>query len=162
MTAICKLISSSAFAIKRITAPKAPGPAIKGVAMGNTEISRFDKASCSSASVVDVPPEWRANTMSIPINKRRIPPAVLKAASEMPKLLSRKSPIKAKTIRIEPAISTARTAICCLCLVVAREVRAAYIAATSGGPIVAKKVAKATVAVSIISSFMVFLLAIRF
>ena len=44
----------------------APGPAISGVASGKTEMSGRVRASSSSPRVVPcMPPEWRANTMSI-------------------------------------------------------------------------------------------------
>jgi hypothetical protein len=48
-----------------MAAPIAPGPAIKGVARGNTEMSCFATASAVSSRVVVVPPEGRAKTMSM-------------------------------------------------------------------------------------------------
>jgi len=149
-TITCRVISPSAFAINRIAAPIAPGPAMSGVAIGKIEISCFDIASCSSSSVVEVPPDERANTISMPISNSKIPPAVLNAASDIPRLAKRSSPIRAKTTRITAAINVARIAIDRLCLIVPVAVSAANTAATSIGPIVAKKVAKAKLAVSII------------
>ena len=153
MTAACNTGSPSAFAIKRMTAPRAPGPAISGVARGNTEISCFDCASFSSSSVVEVLPEERANTRSMPISSKRIPPPVRRAAREMPRPANKKSPTRANNNRIDPAIKVPRTAICRRRLRDTALVNAAYIAATSKGPMVAKKVAKATPAVSMTNSF---------
>jgi hypothetical protein len=46
------------------------------------------RASFSSSGVVPVPPEWRANTISIEISSSSTPPAILSAGSVMPKILS--------------------------------------------------------------------------
>jgi hypothetical protein len=43
-------------------------------------------ASSVSSGVVEIPPEGRANTRSMAINDSRMPPAVRRAAREMPKL----------------------------------------------------------------------------
>ena len=141
--------SPSASAINRIAAPIAPGPAISGVAIGNTEISCFDSASCSSSSVVEVPPVVRANTISMAISSSNIPPAVRSAASEIPSPPSTSSPTSANSTRIIVAIRVPRMAMERRCWRVEFTVSAAKIAATSSGPMVAKKVARDSAAVSI-------------
>ena len=141
--------SPSASAINRIAAPIAPGPAISGVAIGNTEISCFDSASCSSSSVVEVPPVVRANTISMAISSSNIPPAVRSAASEIPSPPSTSSPTSANSTRIKVAIRVPRMAMDRRCCRVEFTVSAAKIAATSSGPMVAKKVARDSAAVSI-------------
>ncbi len=143
-TAICPATSPSSFAISKIAAPIAPGPAIRGVASGNTEISFFDVASRSSSSVVEMPPEERANTISMPIRRSKIPPAALKAARDMPRPANSISPTRAKITKIMAATSVPRIAINSLCCDVSPAVNAANTAATSRGPMVAKNVARAT------------------
>ena len=138
----------SVFTIRKIAAPIAPGPAINGVAIGKTEMSRFPIASCCSSSVVDVPPEERAKTISIPIKRRRMPPAVLSAGIEMPSIESMVSPIIAKEIKIHEAIIEPRIAMRRRYFEFSPPVKAANTAAASSGAIVAKKVARAAVAVS--------------
>ena len=148
ITAACKINSPSVFAISRITAPMAPGPAINGVAMGNTEISRLPSASCSSSSVVEVLPDERAKTMSMPISSSNMPPPVRRAAIEMPSANRSDSPMSANVIKMPVAISAPRTAMRRRCFGASSAVRAAKTAATSRGPMVAKNVASPTVKVS--------------
>jgi hypothetical protein len=88
-----------------MVAPIAPGPAIKGVASGNTEMSSFSTASAVSSLVVVVPPEGRPNTMSIAISSRSMPPAMRSAGREMPNSRSTASPNSANTSRMAVAIT---------------------------------------------------------
>ena len=62
----------------------APGPAISGVASGNTETSSLSSASLVSSSVVLVEPDGSANTSLMPISKSRMPPAVRSAGRVIP------------------------------------------------------------------------------
>ena len=56
----------------------APGPAIKGIPIGENAISLLDSASSDSLGV-DLVRETLASNMLIPILKNSIPPAILKA-----------------------------------------------------------------------------------
>ena len=118
----------------------APGPAISGVASGNTEMSGRFIASFSSSGVVPVPPEWRANTMSIEMSSSSTPPAIRSAGMVMPKSLSSGSPNTAKNSRMPVAISVPRSAMTRRSLVVNFSVSAANTSTRSAGPMVAKKV----------------------
>jgi len=125
-----------------------PGPAIKGSAMGKTETSWRSSASSSSCSVVLLAPEERANTISIPIRRRIIPPAVRSDAREIPSVLSRASPRNANRSKTMVAITTARTAVRFLSFADMPFVSAAKIAEISIGLTVAKSVASVTAAIS--------------
>ena len=98
--------------------------------------------------MVDTPPECLANTISMPINNNKTPPAVLNAGKEMPRCDRKNSPNKAKENKITEAMITPLKAIDLLALASTPDVSAAKTAATSIGPIVAKNVAKATITVS--------------
>ena len=93
----------------------------------------------------------------MPINKSNIPPAVLKAGKDMPKCDKKNSPKIAKENNMIEAISTPRMAIFLLDLESYSDDSAANTAATSIGPIVAKNVARATIAVSKMTSVINFL-----
>ena len=125
----------------------APGPAISGVASGNTETSGLAAASARSSAVVVVPPEARANTMSMAISSSSTPPAVRSAGSVIPDACSTLSPKTAKNTRMPPPIKLPLRAIARRSRSVLCGVRAGNSAAVSSGPMVAKKVANATSAV---------------
>jgi len=125
MITIWNIQSPAASAISKMTAPMAPGPAIRGVANGKTATSSLSTASLVSSLVVDVLPEERAKTISMPMRK-------------------------AKTNKMAKLMAVPRKAIERRSLGVALVVIAANMAATSNGPMVAKKVVKATIAISFI------------
>jgi hypothetical protein len=79
-----------------------------------------------------------------------MPPDVLNAAKEIPRLVSKLSPINANKISIPAAISEPRAAIVRLYVDGALVVSVANTAATFSGLIVAKKVVSAIAAVSFI------------
>jgi hypothetical protein len=86
----------------------------------------------------------------MPINNSRIPPPVRSAASEMPSPLSIASPKIANSSKMPVAMAVPLTAMVNRSRGADEAVSAAYMAATSIGPTVAKNVANATAAVSII------------
>ena len=83
----------------------APGPAMSGNASGNTEMSSLKRASASSRPVVERPPDWRANTMSMAMRNKRMPPAILKAGRLIPRVCSSQAPMKANMSRMAVASS---------------------------------------------------------
>ena len=93
-------------------------------------------------------PEDRANTRSIPISNKSMPPAVVSAASEIPRRASRASPNRANNNNSPEAMLTPRIAILLRSEEVFSAVRAANIIAESTGATVAKKVVKAMAAAS--------------
>ena len=147
-TTNCNATSPPVSAINKITAPILPGPAISGVARGNTAISGLRSASWTSATVAEVAPDGRAKAISMPISISKIPPAVCRAAKDMPRLVRTNSPKTATINKIIVANKTPRSAMDRRSLNVDDAVSAANTAATSIGPTVAKKVARATPAVS--------------
>ena len=81
----------------------APGPAMKGKASGNTEMSsRVLASSCSL--VVEWVPEVRANTMSSAIRNSRVPPAMRKELREIPMTSKNRAPTKANSTQMTSAI----------------------------------------------------------
>jgi hypothetical protein len=126
----------------------APGPAIRGVASGNTETSGLAAASARSSAVVVVPPDARANTMSTAISSSSTPPAVRRAGRVIPNARSTPSPSRAKNRRIPAPIRQPLRAMARRSRAVFVGVSAGNSAAVSSGPMVAKKVVKATSAAS--------------
>ena len=108
ITMLCLRGSPALSAINNMAAPMAPGPAIKGVARGKTEISFLVEASSVSSSVVVKPPFARANTISIAINSNKMPPATFNAANEIPSVFNTISPPSAKPSRTIVAIKVPR------------------------------------------------------
>ena len=108
-------MSPSSFAVSNMAAPIAPGPAIKGVANGNIEMSFFNSASLDSSLVVVTAPDDRANTMSIPMSNSNMPPAALIAGSDIPRTSKSISPVNTKTTNMMVAVSVPRIAITRLC-----------------------------------------------
>ena len=70
MTAAWASASPSAPAISRMTAPIAPGPAMSGVASGNTDMSARASASAASSGVVVVAPDVGSAKMARGFAKR--------------------------------------------------------------------------------------------
>lgn len=64
------------------TLAKAPGPAMRGMARGKTEMSARLKASSRSSSVSR---SWWAKTISVAMRKRSTPPAMRRASEEIPR-----------------------------------------------------------------------------
>ena len=88
----------------------APGPAIKGNASGNTEMSsRFFASSCSG--VVERVPDGRANTMSSAIKNSSVPPAIRNELREIPMMSKNLAPANANSTQMARAIAVALTAI---------------------------------------------------
>ena len=93
-------------------------------------------------------PDVRANTISMPIKSRIIPPAVRKEAIDIPRTDSKASPNTAKTSKTIVATVTALTAVRFRFLSEYSEVSAAKIAEISIGLTVANSVASVIAAIS--------------
>src|SRR3954454_2589168 len=117
-----------------------PGPAISGVASGNTDTSRLAAASAHSSAVVVVPSDERANTMSRAINITSTPPAVRSAGRVIPKGASTLSPNSAKNRGTRPPSRQPLGAMARRSRAVFCGVRAGKRAAVSSGPTFTMKV----------------------
>jgi len=127
-------------AVSKIVA-SAPGPAMKGNASGNTEMSsRLLASSCSD--VVERVPEGRANTMSSAIKNSRVPPAIRNAFRDIPMTSRNLAPTNANSTHIPNAITVALPAIFFLKRALAPCVRPANSGMSEIGSTTTKKTTK--------------------
>ena len=125
--------------ISRMTVAIAPGPAIRGVARGNTE------GSGMSATFFPRRFERRSNSMSNAVSSNKIPPAIWKAGIEMPIKPSTASPNRAKASRMQAPITEARSATPRRCLASAPLVKATNKGVSPIGSMTTKSAANAVI-----------------
>ena len=113
---VLRLTSSMTVAIE-------PGPAIIGIAIGNTETSSINSPPACPAFTFSARCSRRwvrfSNTMSSAIRNSMIPPAMRNASSPMCIAPSSACPNSAKATRMSPAMIVARIAIVRACAVLA-------------------------------------------